>query len=44
MSKAGWGFEGKSGSVTTNQKIEKKNQAFWQIANQNVIIVPDIDA
>lgn len=30
MSKAGWGFnKDKNINIATNQKVEKKNQAFW---------------
>lgn len=30
--------------MATDQKAEKKKEAFWEVANDNVIIVPDIDA
>ena len=30
MSKAGWGFsKDKNINIATNQRVEKKNQAFW---------------
>lgn len=44
MSKEAWG----TGKVNTSseplQKAEKKNAAFWEAANENVMIIPDIDA
>ena len=44
-SKAGWGFnKEKNVHIATHQKVEKKNQAFWEDANDNVIEIPDIDA
>lgn len=30
--------------MNTNQVVEKKKEAFWEVANENVIVVPDIDA
>lgn len=30
--------------MDTSAKVEKKNQAFWEAANENVILLPDIDA
>ena len=47
MSKEGWGFNNNNGNnvnMKVNQKVEKKNQAFWEAANENVIVIPDIDA
>lgn len=45
MSKAGWGFsKDKNTNITTNQRVEKKNQAFWEAANDNIMIIPDVDA
>lgn len=41
----GWGFSGEQkGGLSTNEKIDKKKEAFWEVANENVIVVPDIDA
>lgn len=45
MSKAGWGFsKDKNINIATNQRVEKKNQAFWEAANDNIMIIPDVDA
>ena len=30
--------------MATNQVVEKKKEAFWEVANENIIVVPDIDA
>lgn len=41
----GWGFSKDNNvKMTTNQVVEKKKDAFWEVANENVILVPDIDA
>lgn len=41
----GWGFSnGNNVNLATNQVVEKKKEAFWEVANENVIVVPDIDA
>ena len=42
----GWGFSQDNSNVkmNTNQVVEKKKEAFWEVANENVIVVPDIDA
>lgn len=41
----GWGFsQGTKVNLATNQVVEKKKEAFWEVANENVIVVPDIDA
>ena len=41
----GWGFSKDNNiQMATNQVVEKKKEAFWEVANQNVIVVPDIDA
>ena len=41
----GWGFsDGKNVQMVTNQVVDKKKEAFWEVANENVIVVPDIDA
>ena len=41
----GWGFSnGINVNLATNQVVEKKKEAFWEVANENVIVVPDIDA
>lgn len=41
----GWGFSKDNNiKMATNQVVEKKKEAFWEVANQNVIVVPDIDA
>lgn len=42
----GWGFSNSNNNVrmATNQVVEKKKEAFWEVANENVIVVPDIDA
>lgn len=41
----GWGFaKDNNVKMATNQVVEKKKEAFWEVANQNVIVVPDIDA
>ena len=39
-----WGFANEGRKMATDQKAEKKKEAFWEVANDNVIIVPDIDA
>jgi intraflagellar transport protein 43 len=40
----GWGFSKDNVKMATNQLAEKKKEAFWEVANENVIVVPDIDA
>lgn len=41
----GWGFSNDNNvKMNTNQVVEKKKEAFWEVANENVIVVPDIDA
>lgn len=41
----GWGFSKDNNvKMATNQVVQKKKEAFWEVANQNVIVVPDIDA
>lgn len=40
----GWGFSKENVRMATNQLVQKKKEAFWEVANQNVIVVPDIDA
>ena len=41
----GWGFSGNNNvQMATNQVVDKKKEAFWEVANENVIVVPDIDA
>jgi intraflagellar transport protein 43 len=41
----GWGFSKENNvRMNTNQVVEKKKEAFWEAANDNVIVVPDIDA
>ncbi len=41
----GWGFsKDTNAKMDTNQVVEKKKEAFWEVANENVIVVPDIDA
>lgn len=40
----GWGFSNDNVKMNTNQVVEKKKEAFWEVANENVIVVPDIDA
>ena len=41
----GWGFSKDNNvKMATNQVVEKKKEAFWEVANENVIDVPDIDA
>lgn len=42
MSKEGWGNA--NNKIKVNQKVEDKKQAFWEAANENVIVIPDIDA
>lgn len=45
MSQSGWGFsQNKNAHLSVDQKIDKKKEAFWEVANENVIVVPDIDA
>lgn len=44
MSNEGWGFANNADAHLQVQKVEKKNQAFWEAANENVIVIPDIDA
>ena len=44
MAVARWGFANEGRKMATDQKAEKKKEAFWEVANDNVIIVPDIDA
>ena len=44
MAQQGWGFSKDNVKLNTEQKIDKKKEAFWQAANQNVMVVPDIDA
>lgn len=41
----GWGFSKDNNvKMATNQVVDKKKEAFWEVANENVIVVPDIDA
>lgn len=41
----GWGFsKDTNAKMDTNLVVEKKKEAFWEVANENVIVVPDIDA
>lgn len=41
----GWGFSSQAGGkLNTEQVVDKKKEAFWEVANENVIVVPDIDA
>jgi hypothetical protein len=41
----GWGFSKDNNvKMATDQVVEKKKDAFWEVANENVIVVPDIDA
>jgi hypothetical protein len=41
----GWGFSKETNvKMTTDQVVERKKEAFWEVANDNVIVVPDIDA
>jgi hypothetical protein len=41
----GWGFSQEQNvKMTTDQVVKKKKDAFWEVANDNVIVVPDIDA
>ena len=43
--KGGWGFTSQTNTkLNIDQKVEKKNKNFWDDANENVIVVPDIDA
>lgn len=44
MSNAGWGFAAHNVKMKIDQVVEKKKEAFWEVANENVIVVPDIDA
>ena len=44
MSKEGWGFSNKASANLQVQKAQKKKEAFWEAANENVIVIPDIDA
>ena len=44
MSKEAWGSGKNTANIQPVQKAEKKSQAFWGAANENVMVIPDIDA
>lgn len=43
-SKSGWGFSKVNAQIDTTQKVEKKSQAIWEQANENILVIPDIEA
>jgi len=40
----GWGFSQNNVNLNTQNKVDKKQQSVWEVANENIIVVPDIDA
>jgi hypothetical protein len=42
--KSGWGFSKNNAQIDTTQKVEKKSMAIWEQANENILVIPDIEA
>lgn len=39
--KSGWGFTKNNISVDMSQQANKRTQAIWEQANENIIVIPD---
>lgn len=42
--KSGWGFSKNNIAIDMSQQGNKRTQAIWEQANENVIVIPDAEA